>query len=130
MLLAVSMGRSQPWTLNLSSRRWIRLLRWRNCWRLLRFTRNPSFGAGVERLATNQTPQKAGGFRDFCFFPAQQPLRYACLRASGGQSAAHAAVPELLWPPEPRADAAQPRFAARRGGRRPARSNVTLGFAF
>ena len=36
-----------------------------------------------------------------------------------GKAPARAAVPELLWPPEPRADAAQPRFAARRGGRRP-----------
>ena len=52
--------------------------------------------------------------------------RYQPSADGRGQRPARAAVPELLWPPEPRADAAQPRFAARRRGGRPPRSHVTL----
>src|SRR5215208_57535 len=68
MLRAVSMGRSQPWRFCLSRRRWMRRLRWANWRRILVFTRNPSLGVEAEKFATYQTPQKAGGFRDFQAF--------------------------------------------------------------
>src|SRR6266436_5608615 len=68
MLLAVNIGRSKPSRLNLLSRRSIRRLRLFNCRRILTFTRNPLLAEVDERLLTNQTPQKAWGFRDFQFF--------------------------------------------------------------
>jgi hypothetical protein len=52
----------------------IRLLRFLNWRRILVFTRNPLFGVGDDRFATYQTPQKAGGFRDFCFFPGSTAI--------------------------------------------------------
>src|SRR6266436_4110548 len=68
MLAAVNIGRSKPSRLNLLSRRSIRRLRLFNCRRILTFTRNPLLAEVDERLLTNQTPQKAWGFRDFQFF--------------------------------------------------------------
>src|SRR5260370_40660588 len=81
MLVAVNIGCSHPWTLNLSRRRSRRRLRCFNCRRILVFTRNPSLVVGNEKFATYQTPQKAGDFEIFAIYPAQQPLGYAFLRS-------------------------------------------------
>src|SRR5437762_10596322 len=58
-------------------------LRRLSCCRILAFTRNPSLGVAVEKLVTLQTPQKAGGFRDFRAFCGKTARDYACSRSSG-----------------------------------------------